>query len=311
MMSIVTLTLNPTIDAAFTVDRMKPGQKLRSSTERYDPGGGGINVARVFVRLGGNARCVYLSGGATGEALDGLLDLHQLVRNRIRIVGHTRMACAIFDRSNGAEYRVVPPGPEVSEKEWAACLSVLEGLRCEYLVASGSLPPGVPSDFYARVADQARRRGIRMVLDSSGQGLIHGLIGGGIHLLKPSIDELQQIAGRELRSDADIAAEAEAIVRSGRAEMVAVTMGKRGALLACTGDATLRLPALPVDALSTSGAGDSFLAAMVYSLAVGATAREAFRHGIAAGAAAVLAPGTGLAHPDDISRLYAALPDPD
>lgn len=309
MFSIVTLTLNPTIDASFTVDRMMPAQKIRAKGERYDPGGGGINVARVFVRLGGNARCVYLSGGATGHALDGMLDQHQLVRTRIPIAGQTRMASAIFDLSDKSEYRIVPPGPFVSEAEWIACLAALEDHGCDYLIASGSLPPGVPGDFYARVVEQMTRRGTKVVLDSSGEGLVRTMAAGGVHLVKPNVEELQQIAGRELRSDEEIAAAAEALVRDGRAEMVAVTMGKRGGLLARSGEATLRLPGIDVEARSTVGAGDSFLAAMVYALAAGKPAAEAFRNGIAAGAAAVMRPGTSLAYPEDIARLGAELGD--
>lgn len=307
MLSIVTLTLNPTIDASFAVDRMVPAQKIRATAERYDPGGGGINVARVFVRLGGNARCVYLSGGATGQALDGMLDLHQLVRTRIPIAGQTRMASAIFDLSDKSEYRIVPPGPLVSEAEWTACLAALEDHGCDYVVASGSLPPGVPSDFYARVVEKMRRRGTKVVLDSSGEGLVRTMAAGGVHLVKPNVQELEQIAGRELRSDDEIAAAAEALVREGRAEMVAVTMGKRGGLLARSGEATLQLSGVDIEARSTVGAGDSFLAAMVYSLASGKTATEAFGNGIAAGAAAVMRPGTSLAYPEDIACLRSAM----
>ena len=110
MKSIATLTLNPTIDVAYEVERVFPVEKIRTRTENYDPGGGGINVARVFARLGGAARCYYLSGGATGPALDGLLDKHGLVRERIAIAGDTRVATTIVEHQCGKEYRFVPPG---------------------------------------------------------------------------------------------------------------------------------------------------------------------------------------------------------
>ncbi len=147
MMDLATLTMNPTLDAACEVDRVMPTLKLRAKNERYDPGGGGINVARVFVRLGGNARVYYLSGGATGVALDGLLDLHQLVRKPIKIAGQTRVSTAVHERSTGQEYRFVPAGPEIAESEWRECLRQLELAKHDYLVASGSLPRGVPDDF--------------------------------------------------------------------------------------------------------------------------------------------------------------------
>ncbi len=302
MPNIATLTLNPTIDTAYEVDRVVPTHKMRTRKEHYDPGGGGINVARVFVRLGGNARCYYLSGGATGVALDGLLDLHQLVRTRIPIAGPTRVSASLFDRESGREYRVVPQGPTIAPEEWRQCLERLAEADCEYLVASGSLPPGVPDDFYARVAADAAGRGIKVVLDSSGPGLREGIAGGHLHLIKPSLGELRQLSGLPLETDAAIAEAAMAIVESGKAELVAVTMGHEGALLASKAG-TARLPALDVVAQSAVGAGDCFVAGMVYALATGHSTGEAFRFGIAAGSAAVLTPGTDLARPDDIERL--------
>jgi 6-phosphofructokinase 2 len=308
MMQLATLTMNPTIDVSFEVDRIFPTHKIRGRNERHDPGGGGINVARVFVRLGGNASCYYLSGGATGAALDGLLDLHQLVRRRIPIAGETRVSTSVFERESGHEYRFVTSGPVVAQGEWQACLDGIAKARCDYLVASGSLPQGVPDDFYARVAAAAKQRGSRVILDSSGQGLAQGLGGRGIFLVKPSIGELRSLTGDDLATEQAIAEAALAIVGRGEAEHVAVTMGRDGALLA-NASGLLRLPAVPVETASTVGAGDSFLAGMVHALACGRAPADAFRFGIAAGAAAALSPGTNLAHPDDIWRLQATLAD--
>lgn len=303
MKNIATLTLNPTLDVSYAVERLVPAKKTRAFGERHDPGGGGINVARVFVRLGGNARCYYLSGGATGHALDGLLDLHQILRERIAIAGDTRVSTAISVRESGEEYRFIPAGPRIAPEEWQECLDRLAGADCDYIVASGSLPPGVPEDFYARVARIAARRGIRMVLDSSGTGLLSGLEGGNVHLAKPSLDELCQLAGRPLSGIEEIGRAAMDIVEKDQAEIVAVTLSQNGALLARR-SGTLHLPALPIEACSTVGAGDSFLAAMVFALASGWDEAEAFRFGIAAGAAALLKPGTSLSQPSDIRRFF-------
>ncbi|GGC34412.1 phosphofructokinase [Novosphingobium marinum] len=303
MKTIATLTMNPTIDLSYEVDEVRHTHKMRGHAERHAPGGGGINVARVFVRLGGHARCFYLSGGATGVALDGLLDLHQLVRNRIAITGETRIATNVFERASGKEYRFVPPGPVVTEAECAQCLDLLETVQCDYLVASGSLPPGVPAGFYAQLASRLRPRGIEVVLDTSGPALGAALAGGGFALVKPSQGELEKLVGRPLATVADVGAAAMAIVDAGGARLVAVTMGHEGAVLAGP-DGTLYLPAIPVEAKSAVGAGDSFLAAMVHRLASGSNAEEAFRFGMAGGTAAVLTPGTDLARPADMERLY-------
>jgi 6-phosphofructokinase 2 len=279
---------------------------LRTTHEYYNPGGGGINLARVFVRMGGNARCVYLSGGATGAALDGLLDLHQLVRSPIAIRGDTRIAMTALEHETGKEYRFTPAGPHVAEAEWRACLATLAEIECDWLVASGSLPPGVPEDFYARVSEIVRGRGIPMALDSSGKALRAGFGSTGVRLAKPSRGELAELAGRPLGTIEEVGAAALELVRAGRAETVAATLGHEGAVLA-SADLLLHAPALPIQAASAVGAGDSFLAGMIHGLSTGKRLEEAFRIGVAAGSAAVLRPGTDLARPDDIGRLLPAV----
>lgn len=309
MTSISTLTLNPTIDVAYEVDRVFHTRKMRTEAEFYSPGGGGINVSRVFVRLGGNARSYYASGGATGPALDGLLDLHQLVRNRIPIQGHTRVSSAVLERDGGKEYRFVPQGPSFLASEWQACLEQLAHAQGDFLVVSGSLPPGVPEDFYARVTELMAARAVPVVLDSSGPGLSGGLSRGNLFLIKPSIGELRQLTGDALKTSEAIRDAAIDIVEAGRSKYVAVTMGHEGALLA-TPDGPFALPALKVDAKSAVGAGDSFLAAMVFAMSCNWSITDAFRFGVAAGAAAVLNPGHDLARAEEIRRLYPQVPQP-
>jgi len=302
MPTIATLTMNPTIDVAYAVPKVRHTHKVRAHGEHYDPGGGGINVARVVSRLGGTARAIYLAGGATGAALDGLVDFHAIARTRIPIRGHSRISTAIFEEETGKEYRFVPPGPLVSEAEWQACLSHLAELSCTFLVMSGSLPRGAPVDFYARAGAMMRARGAKVVLDSSGEALRQGLEGGGVHLVKPSLGELRALMGEPLESLDAIGRAALDIVRRGKAMHVAVSMGHRGALLAF-GERVLHLPAVPVEARSAVGAGDSFVAAMTFAMEQGRDPVAAFRYGIAAGAAAVLTPGTDLCHKADVDRL--------
>jgi 6-phosphofructokinase 2 len=302
MKSIATLTMNPTIDVSYDVGQVRHTHKMRTENEHYAPGGGGINVARVFVRLGGNARCFYLSGGATGPALDGLIDLHQLVRTRIAIAGPTRIAADILEHDTGKEYRFTPAGPHVREAEWQECLDRLAEADCDVLVMSGSLPPGVPDDFYARVSRLMRKRGREVVLDSSGKALAAGIAEGGLLLVKPSQGELQDFTGRKLENVEAIGKAAMEIVESGKARLVAVTMGHEGAVLART-EGPVFLPALKIDAASAVGAGDSFVAAMVHALCRGDSELEAFRRGMAAGSAAVLRAGTDLARPADIEGM--------
>jgi len=306
MMDIVTLTLNPTIDVAYSLDHLVHTDKLRAVSQQCDPGGGGINVARVFVRMGGFARCIYMSGGSTGIALDALLDLHQLVRVRISIQGETRISATVFEEAYGRTYRVVPDGPNLCEEEGQACLDRLSAIDCDYLVMSGSLPRGLPVDFYANVAAQAQQRGIRTVLDSSGDPLKAAIDYGSIELVKPNLKEFQELVGEKITDPTDIGEAAQEIVRKGGARLIAVSLAEHGAILASAEKVT-RCKAPAVEAASSVGAGDSCVAAMVHGLAAGRTDQDAFRLGIAAGAAAVLTPGTDLARADDIDLLYSQM----
>ena len=306
MKPIATLTLNPSIDGAAQAETVRPIHKVRTTDERFDPGGGGINVSRVVRELGGPTLAIYLAGGATGGVFDELLATAAVIRRRIPIADHTRISHAVFERSSGKEYRFVPEGPLVAQAEWRGCLAALDEIDCEYLVASGSLPRGVPEDFYALVGEAARRKGIKLVLDTSGAALRAG-IGDGVHLIKPSLGEFEALVGRKLPLAADQAAAARDLIASGAAEIVALTLGRDGALLV-TSERALRLTPPKVPVLSATGAGDSFLAAMTLRLAEGRTVEEAFAYGMAAGAAAVLLAGTGLCRREDVERLYADMP---
>jgi 6-phosphofructokinase 2 len=292
-------------------DEVRPTDKIRTQGDRVDPGGGGINVSRVLQRLGAATHAIFLAGGETGKALDGLLALAGLDRTCVRTRGETRVSLTVFERASGQEYRFVPEGPIVAETELDACAKAVEeqAANCDYLVVSGSLPRGAPDDFYARLCVSARECGTRFVLDSSGPELTATLASGGIFLVKPSRAELEEVAGRSLPELRDLAEAARTLRQGGGAELVAVTMGPDGALLADPNGERF-LPAVAVEGVSAVGAGDSFLAAMVKGLASGLTNDQSFRLGVAAGAAAVICPGTGLCGAEDVERLLLMVPDP-
>lgn len=306
MKPIVTLTLNPAIDGACETELVRPTHKICTRGDRYDPGGGGINVARVVAELGGPACAVYLAGGATGDVFDELMAERRLPGNRVPIAGHTRISLTVFEQSTGQEYRFVPEGPEVSPGEWLECLSVIDRLDFDWLVISGSAPRGLPADCFVTLVHRARDRGARVVLDSSGPALAATLDAGGLTLIKPSHGELRALTGLALEDVSEIAEVAREIVESGRSEIVAVTMGHEGALLASR-EATLFRAPPSVPVRSATGAGDSFVGAMVLALAEGRGVRSAFLLGMAAGSATVMHPGTGLCQRADVERLHAGL----
>jgi 6-phosphofructokinase 2 len=298
---IVTLTLNPAIDMASSAVAVQPIHKIRTFDEHVDPGGGGVNVARVIHALGGETLALLLAGGVTGRFLAELLDEAGVPQRCLPIAGRTRVSTTVHDQGNGLEYRFVPEGPVVTEQEWQALLDALGTIDAAWVVGSGSLPRGVPDDFYARVARQCAQRGQGFVLDSSGAPL-RAALGQGITLLKPSLNELESLLGCVLRDPSVQDAQAMALVRDGAARMVAVTLGAEGALLA-TADGVWRLPALPGPVRSTVGAGDAFLAAMVLALARGRAPPQALAWGIAAASVAVSGVGTARLSRAEVETL--------
>lgn len=304
MPALITLTLNPALDLATTTDRVAPTHKLRCGPVQRFAGGGGINVARVLHRLGSEVQAWALAGGAAGAQVHQLLADEGVATAMQPIAGDTRENFSVVETATGQEFRFVLPGPTLQATEWQACLDILAALTTapRWLIASGSLPPGVPTDFYARLAPGARARGTRLVVDTSGLPLAAALQ-AGVTLVKPSLRELRELLQQPLASAAEWCAAAQALVHAGQAEIVALSLGEQGALLA-TRDGVWQAPALRVSAATgTTGAGDCFLAALVWALDRGDAPPEALRWGVAAGAAALLSPGTALAQAADVHRL--------
>jgi len=298
---IVTLTLNPAIDMSSEAEVVRHTHKVRTFNEVMEPGGGGINVARVLKRLGSDVSAMFLGGGVTGKVLEELLGRAAIPHSMIPIADDTRLSHTVLERSTGDEYRFVPEGPEVSGGEEKSAFQSASAQSCDYFVASGSLPRGIPDDFYVRLCKAVADRGERFVLDTSGAALKASLEAGGLFLVKPSRGELESYAGRTLSID-ELLREAEHLVSRGAAENVAITLGRDGAILATREGAELH-SAIPVDACSAVGAGDSFLAGMVYGFSLGRRPQDALCVGLAAGAAAVLSCGSELCKPEDLKRL--------
>lgn len=306
MASIVTVTLNPCIDGASEAERVQPTRKTRTHNDRFEPGGGGINVARVIQELGGEATPVYFSGGATGPVLDAMLRASGFEPRPVTINDHTRVSLAVFDTSSSLEYRFVPEGPLVTFAEWDALRSTVSEISCEWLVISGSTPRGLDPSCVAELCAEGADRGARIAVDTSGPALAAVLEAGTADLVKPSIGEFRALTGLALQSLEDVEAASRKTLAQSNLRWLAVTLGHDGALLTTAEDALfLRPPLLPVK--SATGAGDSFLGALVHGLASEMPLKDAFRLAVAAGSATVLTPGTGLCRNDDVMDLYRRL----
>ena len=223
---VVTLTMNPALDITTGTEEVRHTDKIRCGPARHDPGGGGINVARVAAALGAPACAVFPVGGLTGERIVELLEREGIQQRHVQIAPLTRESLTVDEFSTGLQYRFVLPGPALSYLEQAACLEALDGVArdADFVVASGSLPPGVPVDFYNRISVMCREFGASFILDTSGGGLTHV---SGVYLLKPSLRELRECTGRALITEDEQLAAAHDIIEGGSAANVLISRGSR------------------------------------------------------------------------------------
>ncbi len=309
MSAIWTLTVNPAVDKSAAVEHVTPERKLRCSAPRFEPGGGGLNVSRAIRNLGGASTAAYLAGGPEGAVLRALLDEERLTQMVLPVSGRTRENLIVFESQTGQQYRFGMPGPTVAEGEWRAALDTLfERVQPgDFVVASGSLSPGVPADFYAQVAKRAKAQGAKPVVDTSGEAL-RAVGKEGVHLLKCNLRELGDFTETKIESDRELE-EGAGRLRALGTELVLISLGAGGALFAC-GEGLYRLASPTVPIQSKVGAGDSMLGGMVLALVRGRSPLEAARHGVATGAAAVMTPGTELCRREDAERLLGQVPAP-
>ena len=306
---IVTLCMNPALDITTSTAVVRPTDKLRCDGVRYDPGGGGINVAHVAQVLGATSTAVFPVGGPAGELVYNLLVAEGVAVQRVPIGGSTRESFTVDELSTDRQYRFVLPGPELTVAEQTECLLQLRrtAASAAIVVASGSLPPGVPEDFYQQVADACAELGALFALDTSGGGLTH--VNAGVFLLKPSVRELRDCTGRTLDTEAEQFGAAHELIERGVARHVLVSRGAQGALLVSR-DGGQRFAPVQVPPGSGVGAGDAMLAAVAVGLVRGWSLSEATRLGVAAGAAMLLTPGTAPCTREDTERLFRQAPAP-
>lgn len=301
--AIVTLTMNPALDVCVSTATVRPTDKVRCTDPRYDAGGGGINVARVAHALGASVSSVFAAGGPTGILVTDLVAQAGIPARLVDVAGLTRESLTVDETSSGLQYRFVLPGPTLTTDEQSRCLEQLAvaAASAEFVVASGSLPPGVPPDFYQRVADLCLDLGALLVLDASGRGF-EGVTHGAF-LIKPSLRELREHVRRPLDTQAEQVAAARELIADGRTQAVVVSLGADGALLV-TSTASHRFAAVPIRARSGVGAGDAMVAAVTVGLCRAWSLTDSVRFGMAAAAAMLMTPGTACPARAEVERLY-------
>lgn len=304
MRSILTVTVNPALDVTTSVPLLEPQRKLRCGPAVLHPGGGGANVSRAIRELGGDSRAFIAVGGHTGRQHLDLLRRAGVECVEFPLDGETRTSVTVMEDETGLQYRFVLPGPEQSVSGGERLLAQLErviGTETKYVVASGSLLPGMATDFYARLSDIARRRGARLILDTHGVALRDALPG------RPYLIRLNEIEARELAHEAErdmpVPELATALVRRDAAEVVVVGMGERGSLVtSAQGQFSIAPPHVTVH--SMVGAGDSYVAALTLALSRDWSLEAANRFGVAAAAAAVRREATQLCDRHGTEELF-------
>jgi 6-phosphofructokinase 2 len=305
VVEIVTVTVNPAIDVSTVVERLVPFYKMRCGKARHDPGGGGINVARVLKRFDMEVRAVFPFGGDTGQLLRRLVKQEGIDSLTVPILGDTREDFSVTEQTSGRQFRFVLPGPTFASEECERLLTAVTDVVPvpDFIIVSGSLPAGVPENFYGEITKIASKAGAKTVIDTSGPALAVAL-SQGVYLIKPNLREFRELMGAPLENETQWLKAARNLIETSRAQVVALSLGNEGALLV-TRDSAWRGYVPKVTPVSTVGAGDSFLGGLIWCLASNRSGEEALRYAIAAGTSALLSPGTDLCHRHDVERLLA------
>ena len=306
MSNIITITFSPCIDKSTSVPLIIPEKKLRCTSPKLEPGGGGINVARALKKLGEDAIAIFPSGGYTGKFFNHLMEMENIHSKIIEVKNETRENIIVLDQSINAQYRFGMPGTELSEHEWRQCLQAVEEINdAEFVIASGSLPPGVPVNIYGKLAEIAKTKNAKLIVDTSGEALKE-VAQKGVYLLKPNLGELAYLAGVDELQPGDVVPLSKEIIEKGICEVIVISMGMAGATL-ITRNSVDVIAAPKVIRKSTVGAGDSMVAGIVFFLSKGKSLLEAAKFGVACGTAATMNPGTELCKSDDAFHLYDSM----
>jgi 6-phosphofructokinase 2 len=299
--------MNPAVDKSTSVNKLVAEKKMRCSEMITEAGGGGINVSKALKELGGESLAIFPSGGINGRLIEKIFEVLGIDFKTIPIEKETRENIVVRENDTNLQYRFVMPGASVTEQEAQACFKIIQQLKPapEYIVASGSLPPGLPENFFARLAKIAKEQNARFVIDTSGIPL-QLAAKEGVYLLKPNLSELCALAGVSYLQLNEVKNAAFNVIKKEQCEVMVVSMGAAGALLV-THDGCEQVTAPTVKKQSTVGAGDSMVAGMVWMLSQGRSLHETILFGVACGTAATMNPGTQLFTKEDVYKLYNQL----
>ncbi|MEO6730359.1 MAG: 1-phosphofructokinase family hexose kinase [Ferruginibacter sp.] len=300
--TIITVTLNPAIDKSATTDLIQPETKQRCSDILHEPGGGGINVSKALKKLNASSIALFPAGGHNGEMLKSLLTTEGIEFHSINSSVETRENWVVLEAETNKQFRFTFPGRPIEETVIKDLIEDILSFSPQYVVASGSLPPGLPDYFYGLIVKTANSVGAKCIVDTSGPAL-QALKGKHAFLIKPNIGELCKMLGMEDIEANEAPDAAQQAIRDSFAELVVVSMGADGAWLV-TAEKKYFAAAPPVKKKSTVGAGDSMVAGITYMLQQKQPLQQVINFGVACGSAATMNDGTQLFNRKDVQELY-------
>ncbi|HYG35972.1 MAG TPA: hexose kinase [Clostridia bacterium] len=268
--------------------------------------GKSINVAKVLQTLGANPIATGFLGGDRGEELRQLLTARGINLEFVTVSARTRQCITVVDESAGTITELVQESQPVSAADYMQLEEIVRRRLpgCQAVVMSGTIAPGVPSDFYFRTTELAQQSGVMPIVDAQGTALIEALRAKPA-LVKPNRKELAATVGQELDSDSAVLSAMKQLQQHG-AERVVVTAGQHPTL-AFDGRQSWRIQSPRIKAVNPIGSGDSFTAALVWRLVQGDDLGEACRWGAAAGAANALSIMPGDLNRANVERLAAEM----
>ncbi|MDL2206943.1 1-phosphofructokinase family hexose kinase [Eubacteriales bacterium OttesenSCG-928-N13] len=293
---ITTVSLNPSVDRTLSIDGFHYGGMNRVMSSRDDACGKAVNLAIVLSRLGASSSCIGFLAQQGATAFEQRLNENGVSHRFISTPGRVRVNIKLFDEQQHVITEINERGERVTQDDLAQLMQLAQqyARQSEYLVLTGSLPPGCPEDYYETLIRSVGDT-CRCVLDADGAPFAKGLMAKP-YFIKPNRAELESHLGRRLDTMDEIGRAADALVRQGIA-LVCVTMGDQGALMA-SDDGLLFAPPLPLKVRSTVGAGDSLIGGVLHGLRSGEALADAFRMGVAAASASVVSEGTDLVDAD-------------